>query len=563
MSRESKLAKNTIIIAIGTFVPKFASFITLPILTGCLTKPEVGIYDLITVLVSLLLPAATLQIQAAAFRFLIDVRHDEREIKTITTNIICFIAPTSLIALIILFFVLFNQTIIIRVFICLYFLADILVNAARQICRGVDRNLDYSISAVMSACGKVLFTVFFVLFLKAGLLGTIISLFVASLFSLLYLVLKAKLYRYIDFKYFDKSKMKEMLKYSWPMVPNSMSGWVMRVSDRLVVTAVMGVSANAVYAVANKIPSLLNLAQNTFTLAWQENASIVSKDKDASDYYSSMFCTMLNLMAGFFAVLIAFTPLLFTILIRGDYSEAYFQIPILFIAMFFFGMSTFLGGIYVAYMKSKDVGITTMVAAIINLIVDIGTIHWIGLYAASGSTLISYIFLFIYRIIDVQKIVKIKFSKKHLLLVVALMVLMSIMCFLQKPLLNVVNLLIGLGAFCALNKDLLKVIFRKIKCVFNRCEGKKSMNQIANSLSENDCSFKISLMDKEPPLLYTDKQNCCGCSACYAICPVGAIEMQEDEEGFLYPKVNHEKCIECHKCIKVCGFKVDQQDKGF
>ena len=131
MSRESKLAKNTFIIAIGTFLPKFASLITLPILTGCLTKEEMGTYDLLTVLVSFLLPAATLQIQTAAFRFLIDVRHDKNEIKTIVTNIVCFIAPTSLIALIILFLVLYMQTVPVRVLICLYFLVDIAVNTAR------------------------------------------------------------------------------------------------------------------------------------------------------------------------------------------------------------------------------------------------------------------------------------------------------------------------------------------------------------------------------------------------------------------------------------------------
>ena len=56
MSREGKLAKNTLIISIGTFLPKLASFITLPILTGYLTQVEYGTYDLITILVSLLLP---------------------------------------------------------------------------------------------------------------------------------------------------------------------------------------------------------------------------------------------------------------------------------------------------------------------------------------------------------------------------------------------------------------------------------------------------------------------------------------------------------------------------
>lgn len=335
MSREGKLAKNTLIISIGTFLPKLASFITLPILTGYLTQVEYGTYDLITILVSLLLPAATLQIQTAAFRFLIDVRDNEIDIKEIITNITVFIAPTSLIALVVLYFCLFGHSVIIRLFICLYFLVDIVVNTTRQICRGLNNNLDYSISAILSALGKMVFAVICVRYLRLGLLGTVISLFVSSLFSLIYLLAKTKLYQYIDFRYFNMDKLKEMLKYSWPMVPNSMSAWIMRVSDRLVITIFMGVSANAMYSVANKIPSLLTLAQNTFTMAWQENASIVSKDKDASEYYSSMFRMMFDLMAGFFGLLIAATPVLFKILIRGNYADAYYQIPILFLGMFF------------------------------------------------------------------------------------------------------------------------------------------------------------------------------------------------------------------------------------
>lgn len=49
-----------------------------------------------------------------------------------------------------------------------------------------------------------------------------------------------------------------------------------------------------------------------------------------------------------------------------------------------------------------------------------------------------------------------------------------------------------------------------------------------------------------------DKKNCCGCSACVQRCPKQCIEMYEDNEGFLYPKVDASKCIDCHLCEKVC-----------
>lgn len=48
------------------------------------------------------------------------------------------------------------------------------------------------------------------------------------------------------------------------------------------------------------------------------------------------------------------------------------------------------------------------------------------------------------------------------------------------------------------------------------------------------------------------KEKCCGCSACYAVCPTGAISMVCNEEGFEYPNIDENKCIECKKCQSVC-----------
>ena len=74
MSREKSLIKNTVILGIGYVIPGLVSFLTLPIYTAMLTKAEYGTYDLITILVSLLLPIASLQIEMAAFRFVLESR---------------------------------------------------------------------------------------------------------------------------------------------------------------------------------------------------------------------------------------------------------------------------------------------------------------------------------------------------------------------------------------------------------------------------------------------------------------------------------------------------------
>ena len=62
---------------------------------------------------------------------------------------------------------------------------------------------------------------------------------------------------------------------------------------------------------------------------------------------------------------------------------------------------------------------------------------------------------------------------------------------------------------------------------------------------------------KEIPKLYEKKQDCCGCTACSAGCPKGAITMQTDAEGFSYPVIDGELCVSCNRCLAVCPFKQD------
>lgn len=49
-----------------------------------------------------------------------------------------------------------------------------------------------------------------------------------------------------------------------------------------------------------------------------------------------------------------------------------------------------------------------------------------------------------------------------------------------------------------------------------------------------------------------EKKYCTGCTACYTVCPKNAITMVEDKEGFIYPIINQDKCIDCGLCKKTC-----------
>ena len=250
----------------------------------------------------------------------------------------------------------------------------------------------------------------------------------------------------------------EFISYSWPMIPNNLSAWVLNVSDRLVINHFLGIEMTAIYAVANKIPNILSIFQEVFNLAWQENASLSVKDKDADVYYSSMFSLIFNFMIGGTALLIGFTPIIFAILIRGDYLAAYKEMPILIFAMLFCCLSSFLGGIYIAHKKTKELGLSTLFVSIINLSIDLLLVRYIGITAGSISTLVSYMILYIYRLASINKFQKLKIDLKKQIFYFIIVIIMLLVCTLNRFELNIVNMIGSLVFSIIVNYKFVKKI---------------------------------------------------------------------------------------------------------
>ncbi|MBD5520970.1 MAG: oligosaccharide flippase family protein [Lachnospiraceae bacterium] len=471
MSRETSLAKNTAIISIGTILPKVSWLITLPIITAKLTQAEYGTYDVISTLSSLFLPIATLQLQSAAFRFLVDCKEDFEKRDSIITNVIAFVTGTSIAALIILYFILYKLPNTVRILTCIYFFADILFAANIRIVRGLGRPMLYSLASAVQPIANMILVVFFVFFMNNGLEGALIAITVSTILSLSIILVRAHIISRFRLSLFSVNVLRELIAYSWPMVPNQLSSWFLNFSDRLILLQFIGINATAVYGVANKIPSLLTLMNSAFTMAWQENASINSKDEDVTVYYSSMFNTTLRILSGIMALLIAAVPLLFKFLIRGDYMDAYKQMPILLMAMLFAAISSFLGGIYIAHKKTKSVGVTTIIAAIINLLIDVLLVKEIGIYAASLSTLLAYVFLVIYRMKNVLNFQKINYNYVQIIKYICFLSVMCVFLWLNQLGLNILNVVLGIIFATSINysliSSLINIIYNKIKNRFN------------------------------------------------------------------------------------------------
>ena len=213
----------------------------------------------------------------------------------------------------------------------------------------------------------------------------------------------------------------------------------------LLISTFLGVAANGIYAVATKIPSIISGFLNIFSLSWTESASLHIDDPDRDEFFSSVARNIVKIFSSLSILVIAAMPFVFDIIIGSNYREAYNYIPIAILGVFFNCMVSVYSAIYVAKKLTKKVAMTSLLSAIINIVVDLGLIHFIGLYAAVISTAIAFLVMTIYRHFDVKKYVKIKYKPADLILAILGFAVVTFLYYLSGTITHLTALLLPLS----------------------------------------------------------------------------------------------------------------------
>lgn len=463
MSRGKELVKNTAIVAVGRVCTKFLSFFLLPFYTAVLSTEDYGIVDLFNTYISLLLPLIVFQIEDALFRFTIDVRGDENGEKKVVSTSLCFctfqcIIFTAIFAAIQLFaniqygwYLLFN--VIISVF----------SGSMLQLTRGMGDNMAYAVSSFLTASTAIFLNIILVLFMNMGADGLFITAFVSNLIGILYVFIKKQVYKIVRLKYFDQSLLKNMLSYSLPLVPNSLSWWVVGASDKSVVSWFLGVSQNGILSVAQKFSTAYTTFYSIFNLTWTENAAIHCKDEDSAQYYSEIIEISFRVLNSACLGIIAGVALAFPWLVNEKFGQAYFQIPIYMLSSLLYSVIGIYSVVYIALKKTSVIAKTSMAAAAINLIVNIGLIQHIGLYAASISSVMAYGAMLIFRYFNIQKIMKIRIKSSVIVSCILFMVLDFVTYYIRNVWISCVNFLLIAVYAAFINRKLLKELISVVK----------------------------------------------------------------------------------------------------
>jgi len=423
LKQYKSLVRNSFLFAVGSIGSKAISFFMLPLYTRLLSTSDYGQLDVLQTTISLLIPLVTFQAVEAVFRYSVDMRE-----KVYASNVLTNGLFLSLIGIVISFilFPIFTRFEPFSSYTSLFYSIMILSmvdGIIKQFVRGLEKIKTFVASDLGYTASFVFFNVVFLVYLKMGLRGYFLSMVLGHLVSIVIILVFGGVFKYLNFKSFDKSLLKTMLVYSIPLIPNGLMWWVMAVSDRYMLTYFLGFSATGIYSVSYKFPSLITLVNGIFFQAWQLSAMQEYGKKGYEDFYKNIFGVLSSLLFVVTGLILLILKPLMSVFVSEAFYEAWMYVPLLLVGTMFQAFSSFFGTNYTASKKTKGAFSTSVYGAVVNIGINIILIPLWGIQAAAFSTMAAYLTMWLMRIVDTKKFTEIRIDWKSISLSIVVIAL--------------------------------------------------------------------------------------------------------------------------------------------
>ncbi len=408
--RFGKLFSDTVILAIGTFGSKLLVFLLMPLYTALLSPSQYGTAELITGTANLIMPFACVGITSGIFRFAAEKGTDREGVFSSGMVLLgAGLCGTVLLGAVALCIGAAWRTEILLV--VLYVLAADLQAVCAQYVRAVDRTRLFAVQGILNTLVTVGFNILFLMAFDLGVTGYVLSTVVGNLLTTAFLVVSAKLWRVFRLSHVSRTAMRELFRFSLPMVPTTICWLITDLSDRYLVSWFCGEAVNGVYSAAYKIPTIVNLVSGIFMQAWQFSAVVQSADgEECSRFYSQVFRGFLSVIFIGSGGLILLSPWLCRLLLNSAYHEAWRYMPTLLCSAALESVVSFLASVYMVRKKSMHSFLTAVAGTGLNLLLNFLFIPRTGTFGgalgAAIATLIGYAAVWVLRMADVPRLLR-------------------------------------------------------------------------------------------------------------------------------------------------------------
>jgi len=401
------LASNIFVFATGDVLARLIMFFLMPLYTSLLTPGQYGVAELLHNVGELLFPVAILCLDMAVFRFCIDENSDRKQLLSSSLFLISKIFIGVLIVAGLFQTLIYYQYTWYLVFIVF---AIALQRLFAQFARGTGLMRTFAFSGIIKALALCGFNVLFIVFLGWRIEGYLLSIILANVTSALFIAVVARIPKYISFSKQDKTILKNMLIFSLPLIFNTISWWMISISNRYVLMWFHGAAIAGLFTAAGKLSSIINLLSSTFNKAWQFSSSKEVDSKDKSSFFNNIFKVYSSAILFATSALVFASPLVSRFILRNEFYQGWIYVPLLLLATALNCYSSFFGSVYVAVKKSKMAMVSTLIGTISSVIVCLATIPFIGVYGALIASCVSTFIIVLIRIFDTKKYITININ---------------------------------------------------------------------------------------------------------------------------------------------------------
>ncbi len=422
MKPYKSLFKNTAFIFLGQFASKILTYLLLPLYTYVLTTEEYGTYDFIVTTISLLLPIVTVDIFEACFRFALDENSSQNQIFSIgmymvllSIVIVLLLYPVSI------FISILNQYYLLFV---LLFASNVINTFLMQFIRGCKKVKLYSVCGCVNTIFLLTFNILFLIVFKFGLPGYFFAYILSGLLTNAIIIVSIRAWKYwLPLNKIEMPLFKRLIKYSVPMMPNSICWWISNSSDKYMLQYMSSTVQLGIYSVSYKIPSALSIVSSIFMSAWSISAVEDFGSDESKKMFSNIYNTFFGVISVATSILILLSKYAAGFIYQKDFFIAWKCSVILLLAFLFNCLSAFLGTVYISAKKTNMAFISTSIAAICNIVLNFLLIPIWDVYGAAIATLVSYIVVWCIRLIHTKRIINFKKDNiKHIISILLLFV---------------------------------------------------------------------------------------------------------------------------------------------
>ena len=462
MSKESALVKRTAIYAVGNFGSKILAYVMVLVYSYYIAPEYLGFYDLTLTTLSMIQPLVLFQINDGVYRYLVDAPKNER--GAIIGNGFKFLCWTTLAAELGLLGMSFFMDLQYAPWIAGLLASTMFFAYLQDVVRGLGQSKLYAFvgvlnSLVMLACETVGLMVF-----HLGVAALLISKVLANIACVVVMLVKIRETHGVFSSGMRRDTMLPLLKYSAPLVPNTISWWVVNSSNRYIILGFLGAGYNGIFSMANRFPTILTTITSIFYMAWQESAIKEYHSSNRDAFFSKVFRKYYVLLLTLCMCAVPATRFVIELFVSPEYRESWQYTGFLYLGAAFSALCSFLGMGYQISKETKRSLSTSIYAAIVNVAINLVLVRFMGLHAASFATFASYLFLFLIRIQHTKRYFKlhIKWGEICILTTGVLVVIIA------TALLPNLWLCIPLGFVCVgvlmlMNRELIMPMVNKVR----------------------------------------------------------------------------------------------------